>query len=599
LRLDEHNSSDIRKYVKRKFPVQVNGVIQSMQTELIRKSDGVFLWAVLVSKQVLVAIDKGKPGLELTNLLTTIPTELDDLFDDIFREVELSVVLRQVLLCISEWILCSQRPLTAPELATALQLEATDQQRGSVLWNPTPRGLDNLGKRILDVSGGLFESIQTLSGRKVQVIHESVRDFFVGSKGRRLLQVASVTDFNFGAHQQMALVCLRALLSAEFSTQGAAVKVAASASIPEIIKLLGASWQPPENHFLEDYVQDHVFEHFDLARASFSEDPTGVSLRDSVKMRREAFVNFLRLSCHQLTEGQRLRPNFSTHLQKVSKDPAAFGLDGIELWTLLSFLNNLSACRTVFRSRHVYMHDLSTGPSSTKCNKYLALFFATKELGEALRDFMIGNTVGSICKIPSVSFVFGVSFKVSFRGDASNTTYRLLELLSMRNSEDSESAPGRMPLYMQDWAIEDNFDTIADLIEGGKSLLRCRKSQLHDYRNPRLLCAVLEGIEGSKDPSSQDLLPKNLIYSDSIISCVPEIIPAKSIWRPKSHEDGRDVFEESHIEADDINTASISSLASIPSINDSLEVRITSGMGNEIESGSSRKQAIPSYQSHQ
>ncbi|EXJ73366.1 uncharacterized protein A1O5_03126 [Cladophialophora psammophila CBS 110553] len=85
--MEQYNGSDIKHFVKCELPARLDPLLLSIQDEIISRANGVFLWAVLVSRKMLKTIDQGKNKRQLRELLESIPVELDDLFDEIFRKI--------------------------------------------------------------------------------------------------------------------------------------------------------------------------------------------------------------------------------------------------------------------------------------------------------------------------------------------------------------------------------------------------------------------------------------------------------------------------------------------------------------------------------
>jgi hypothetical protein len=74
--MDENNHSDIVQYVKLELPTYLDPLLSSIQNKIISRANGVFLWAVLVSKKMLKAVDQGKGEQQLHHFLESIPIEL-------------------------------------------------------------------------------------------------------------------------------------------------------------------------------------------------------------------------------------------------------------------------------------------------------------------------------------------------------------------------------------------------------------------------------------------------------------------------------------------------------------------------------------------
>jgi hypothetical protein len=531
LLLDEQNNGDITRYVRKEFRTGSDAVLLSMQYDLIRKANGVFLWAVLVIRQLHAAIDKGKTELELKHLLNSIPTKLEDLFNDIFQDAKASPSQREELLIISRWVFCSERPLTAAELFTALQLQRHQQPCSIVACDPTKRDIDSLLKRVVDLSGGLFEGAfnhrddrdmsrehdQTVFNAKVQVIHESVREFFLGSKGRKLLQVSSADEFLLDAHEYMAKICFQALLSIEF--EGSTVGKRKLDSISEISSLLSVYLEDLENDFLT-YAHNYGFGHFEKARDRYVNCTSAQTSFWSVELRRQALVNFSRLSCAQPERNVSVSIFSNTQMHIVAKDPAAFGLERTEYLALLSFLNDFRFFVASFPRlpvRRFQNSDMKV--DNHDCTEFIALYFVItcptswqKNLWPSIRRLDDTNLEKLILTLASERLDWRFVFAATVWIDGEDATARLR--YQMAKPFDRQKK-----LHIVKWAIEEDIHNLADLIDGHRVLLDCKQARLTD--NPSeldMLCVVLEGgKQENRGKLGQNLPATNHRYGESIV----------------------------------------------------------------------------------
>ena len=270
------------------------------------------------------ASDDGSTEEELQTLLTTIPEKLDDLFNDIFKSSEFSDDHVEDLTHILGWIICSFRPITLRDLEVAFSIRRSRKQWSFGDYEFFPHKAEQLEKRILNVSRGLVEVVQGV----VQVVHESVREFFLGPQGLALLKFPSKELFIEAAHKNLALTCFRALFAEEFDISDTPESSSAFVTSPLADMRESLAWPlfEVDDAFLKSYVQDFVFEHFHLARSLFTDEPHGeASLVNSAAMRRSILINFLRLHCYQIREERGVRPGASAHLQRVSIAPESLG----------------------------------------------------------------------------------------------------------------------------------------------------------------------------------------------------------------------------------------------------------------------------------
>jgi hypothetical protein len=161
-----------------------------LKAQIVARASGVFLWVVLVVSRLREAADH---GTKLMTVLNSIPAELEDLFNDIFIRTKTPTERASTLL-MAQCILYSRRPLSPSELFLALEFSNDECPRNTSEIQCRLSGRDSEFRRfdryVKYISGGLFE----IRGRpstgeefdrdcRVQVIHESVRDYLRGIKG--------------------------------------------------------------------------------------------------------------------------------------------------------------------------------------------------------------------------------------------------------------------------------------------------------------------------------------------------------------------------------------------------------------------------------
>ncbi|KAH6682304.1 hypothetical protein F5X68DRAFT_25048 [Plectosphaerella plurivora] len=89
LRVHDLTLSDIRKYVQDRLDHLPDDEAKRMLIhDVASKADGIFLWVALVVKSMREAIEDGMSAPELTNLLDSTPTELEDLFHHILKTLD-------------------------------------------------------------------------------------------------------------------------------------------------------------------------------------------------------------------------------------------------------------------------------------------------------------------------------------------------------------------------------------------------------------------------------------------------------------------------------------------------------------------------------
>lgn len=236
--VDHHNSHDIETYVEQRFNLSI--ATQEPRWELLRdeilgKSDGVFLWAVLVVDEVLRKWDDGKDLRYLLKHLDVLPKALETLFSQMFRT--LSPDSRQLTARLFQWAILTTKPLQVHEwhhiMAFIRQPTPSSLSEWRISDNFTKND-DQLERQIRCVSKGLvevkrtradepqdkaFETMSVFAGagslnleqgetRIVQVIHESVREFFLQSNGFSTLDPSLESNHIGKGHLSVMATCL-------------------------------------------------------------------------------------------------------------------------------------------------------------------------------------------------------------------------------------------------------------------------------------------------------------------------------------------------------------------------------------------------------
>ncbi|KAH6869158.1 hypothetical protein B0T10DRAFT_384294, partial [Thelonectria olida] len=243
--IEHHNSHDIAAYVEQRLkPLDIAIEKKLLQDTVLRKSAGVFLWVVLIVDIMLMDWDQGKNLQYLLKQLDVVPEELETLFSDIFRS--LSAEERQLTVRFFQWAILAVRPLRLHEWHHILAFIRQPTPSSLREWRGSDYFTDNdsqLERQIRAVSRGLvevrprvgepkdrgFETISVCASagslddeygdtRVVQVIHESVRDFFLKSNGFSILD-PSVGSHPIGdGHRSIMATCLDYINIAELDT---------------------------------------------------------------------------------------------------------------------------------------------------------------------------------------------------------------------------------------------------------------------------------------------------------------------------------------------------------------------------------------------
>ncbi|KAF2261549.1 hypothetical protein CC78DRAFT_347471 [Lojkania enalia] len=194
---------------------------EAMAAQILRKSNGCFLWVTLVLKE----LRQVHTSSEIRNVLSTNPADMDELYGRILREMANARFGKGLAKAILTWATFSFRPLSTDEMHCAIEVDIND-------------AVDDIEKSISACCGNL---VYVDRQSKVQLLHLTVRDFLT----RQGMESEFMIDRGT-AHKRLALVCLQYLTSNEMR-----------ASRPRKLSVS----QPQDKPYLIDYACEYVFQH--------------------------------------------------------------------------------------------------------------------------------------------------------------------------------------------------------------------------------------------------------------------------------------------------------------------------------------------------
>ena len=240
-RITEH-AEDIHFYVSNELRVTHGALRDELQLELVRKSQAVFLWVVIVIRRLNEAFDDGAGRADLFEIVRKLPDGLRELLDDIVSKSATNQQLTSAVV----WMLFAQYNLNVREFYYAIRLSLHHFQPGDMVeWcchsAYMDEDLEHMQRFVLSAGRGLVE-VKSLprssqyshhfrgyhyksSGPyekyddsyfdhlQVQFIHETVRDYFLMEGLARLrpdLQPGVVSK----SHALLARRCMRWVNSA-------------------------------------------------------------------------------------------------------------------------------------------------------------------------------------------------------------------------------------------------------------------------------------------------------------------------------------------------------------------------------------------------
>jgi len=250
--VDGNNNADIIRYVDQRLSLCIGDDEPDMQVlkmRVLSKSAGVFLWVKLVMERILERWDEGNSVRSLLEELDRIPEELERLFSSLLMTV--TPELQRRTLRLFQWAILATRPLRLYEWEHILGFFRDNPPRSLREWRASkefPENSDQVEKQIRMLSKGLIEvhashtedvevggsevgsgvgsgfggagSLEFGQGgnRIVQVIHESVREFFLQHDPFAQLNQHPVTSFASDGHLAIMDSCINYISISELDS---------------------------------------------------------------------------------------------------------------------------------------------------------------------------------------------------------------------------------------------------------------------------------------------------------------------------------------------------------------------------------------------
>lgn len=194
----EGHTHDLRTYISKKLFVPEEDSSSRLASLVHRKSQGVFLWIVLVVRILNRSSDRGADLPTLIAQLEELPSELNHLFSEILSRTQ-----DNISDCVSllQWALFARRAMSAEELYLGMQ------HSNGISSPRAPRNKSRLDMLILDRSRGLLEQVAGRRSNYVQFIHESVREYLLGEGGLATLQPRLASNPTGFSHVTLMLGC--------------------------------------------------------------------------------------------------------------------------------------------------------------------------------------------------------------------------------------------------------------------------------------------------------------------------------------------------------------------------------------------------------
>ena len=224
--VENGNSRDISTYIQAKLE-EVGDKAEFLKKELLNKAYGVFQWVDLMLSQTLKDLHNGISTKQILDKVQNVPSALDGVYRRILKDVcrKDSMNGSTTTLYLMLWVYLAARPLSLTELRFAMALGSPDpQEQHRILHRHLKLGgfeddeqMENL---VESSSGGLVEVKEHEREKRVQFIHQSVRDFLMGDGIRFIYELVerNPTEHNqildrksryiSLGHSQLSVFCL-------------------------------------------------------------------------------------------------------------------------------------------------------------------------------------------------------------------------------------------------------------------------------------------------------------------------------------------------------------------------------------------------------
>ena len=205
--IHEHTTQDIRLYAEERIHDGMGSKLTDggaheldiLVQDIILRAKGVFLWVRLVVNELIDGLCEGDDIEELRNLLSTIPTELEDLYKRAIRRNRLTSLRRIGKHGIESYImfqivLHAKVSFSIYELLAATHFLVTEKENYDEFRERL--SLDQMLRRLNSRSAGLLETLRDptdvpeegLRNAAVQFIHQTVKEFMLTSTGSMALR---------------------------------------------------------------------------------------------------------------------------------------------------------------------------------------------------------------------------------------------------------------------------------------------------------------------------------------------------------------------------------------------------------------------------
>lgn len=191
IRVENNNAQDIQTHLDSQIHplIKPKDFADLLRDQIATKASGNFQWVILITKMVCDWHKRRKSPKFIQNRIASTPAKLSRLYEELIAGiVEESEKLQSFKLM--QWICFSFEPLSLRELRFAMIVDANSSCQSIRECQDSEEYLDSddyMEIALCDLSSGLAKVVKNESYQAVQLIHQTVHDFFL-DKGLQMLQ---------------------------------------------------------------------------------------------------------------------------------------------------------------------------------------------------------------------------------------------------------------------------------------------------------------------------------------------------------------------------------------------------------------------------
>ncbi|KAI9780256.1 MAG: hypothetical protein M1839_006816 [Geoglossum umbratile] len=262
--LEDENWPDISSFVRANLQ-SYSGVSEALEEDIVNRASGIFLWADLATQQVLELHASGKYSLaNIAKKLQDADKGLLGVYKQILKKLGDDNNYRLKTLHLMQWVCLAERPLSLAELRIAMASDAGPPYTSQQSWQDSDEYVENdlqMERLVKFLSGGLVEVKRQNREHVVQVIHQSVKHYFM-QDGIKFLDDSSTGSAVGRGHHRLSRSCINYSTTEEVCNNNLADWDDVTHRFPFIIYATAFSFLHAEKAESEGYSQEDLITQF-------------------------------------------------------------------------------------------------------------------------------------------------------------------------------------------------------------------------------------------------------------------------------------------------------------------------------------------------